>query len=105
MSGFIGALVGGAFVIRSLRTGRIEVRAVELPRRVIALDSLQVSVEFNSKGDRIVAKTDHTVRMNSLEASVVQDWLDDNDLVVQFKGPDKDVKVPAKARRPWQDTQ
>lgn len=94
-SGFIGALVGGAFVIRSLHNGRITVRTVELPRRIVALDNLTVSVAIQGDQDRIVAKTNQTIGMNSLEAAVVQSWLDDNDLVVQFKGADFKVSSPA----------
>ena len=88
VSGFVGALLSAAFLIRALRTGSISVRTVDLPRRIVALDNLTVSVAILGEQDRIIASSNQTVGMNSLEAAAVQAWLDDNDLVVQPKGPD-----------------
>ncbi|MDN8616518.1 hypothetical protein [Variovorax ginsengisoli] len=102
VSGFIGAFVGAAFVIRSLATGRIAARAVELPRRVVALDSLKVMVAFKEEAGRIVMETSKEIRTKELEAIVIESWLDDNDLVAQFKG--RDFKVPAPTSSPWKET-
>lgn len=100
--GFIGAIVGAAFVIRSLGTGRIEVRAVDLPRRILALDNLTVSVAFKDEDGRIVMETHKEIRAKGLEATVIEGWLDENDLIAQFKGPD--FKVPTPAGSPWKET-
>lgn len=102
LCGFIGALVGAAFVVRSLGTGRIEVRSVELPRRIVALDNLSISLAFKGEDDRIVMETTKQVRAKALEAMVIEAWLDDNDLIAQFKG--RDFKVPSPAGPPWKAT-
>lgn len=99
--GFGGALIGAAFLIRALRSGNIRVHSVDLPKRLLALDTLKVSVDLKLEDGRVAASTAHRVSMDSITAGAVQAWLDDNDLVAQFKG--RDFKVPAPAN-PWKPT-
>lgn len=102
--GFVGALVGGAFVTHSLRKGQIAVRTVELPRQIMAIDSLNVSTVFTEEDGRVVLRMNKEIRSSQLQADMVQAWLDDNDLVVQFKS--RDFKVPPPpASNPWKATQ
>jgi hypothetical protein len=88
VSGFVGALLGAAFLIRALRTGRISVHTVDLPRRIVALENLTFSVAILGQQGRVVADARQTFDMNSLGATAVQAWLDDNGLIAQPKGPD-----------------
>jgi hypothetical protein len=87
-SGLVGALLGAAFVVHELRSGSIAVRAVELPRRLVSLDSISLSVDILGEQGRIVAGAKQTFDMNALGATAVQAWLDDHDMVAQPKGPD-----------------
>lgn len=100
--GVIGSFVGAAFVVRSLATGRLSVKTVELPRRIVALDSLKFSITFKDEDGRIVMDTIKEIRAEQLEAAVVEGWLNEHDLIAQFKG--RDFKVPVPAGSPWQDT-
>lgn len=84
----IGAIVGGALLIWCLRRGVVTVRSVELPRQVLALDSLNVSIALKAENDSVVASATHTAALSGAVSRVVEDWLDSNGLVVQFKGPD-----------------
>ena len=102
VSGFIGALVGAAALALLLRKGKLVVRAVELPRRILALDNLSLSVTIKGENGRIMVTAHEDVRADSLAASAVEGWLEDNGLVAQFKGTD--FKVPAPAGNPWQET-
>ncbi|VTU44922.1 hypothetical protein [Variovorax sp. RA8] len=101
--GFVGALVGAAFVVNSLRKGQIAVRTVELPRQLMALDSLSVSTNFVEEDGRVVMSMKKEIQSSQVQAETVQAWLDDNDLVAQFKG--RDFKVPPPTSNPWKATQ
>lgn len=101
--GFAGALVGGALVIRSLRKGHLAVRTVELPRQIMAVDSLNVSTVFTAEDGQVVMRMNKEIRSSQVQADIVQAWLDDNDLVVQFKG--RDFMVPPPKSNPWKATQ
>jgi hypothetical protein len=101
--GFAGALVGGAFVVRSLRKGHLVVRTIELPRQLVALDSLNVNTVFQEEDGRVVMRVNKEIRASQMQADMVQAWLDDNDLVVQFKG--REFKVPPSKSNPWKATQ
>lgn len=101
--GFVGALVGGAFVVRSLRKGQVAARTVELPRQIMALDSLNVSTVFAEEDGRVVMRMNKEIRSSQVQADMVQAWLDDNDLVVQFKG--REFIVPPPKSNPWKATQ
>ncbi|CAN7356427.1 hypothetical protein [Variovorax sp. LjRoot178] len=100
--GFVGALVGGVFVVRSLRKGHLAVRTVELPRQIMALDSLDVSTVFTAEDGRVVMRMNKEIRSSQIQADMVQAWLDDNDLVVQFKG--REFTVPPPKSNPWKAT-
>ena len=102
-SGFVGALAGGAFVVRSLRKGHLAVRTVELPRQLLALDSLVVTTAFQESEGGIVMRTDKEIRPAQVQADMIQAWLDENDLVVQFKT--REFKAPPPKRNPWKATQ
>lgn len=101
--GFVGALAGSAFVIRSLRKGHLAVRAVDLPRQLLALDALVVSTVFQESDGRIVMRMEKEIRPAQLQAEMIQAWLDDNDLVVQFKS--REHKVPPPKTNPRKATQ
>lgn len=90
----IGALVGAAIVVESLRRGRLEVRTVELPRQVYAVDGLNIDLELNTTDGQVVAVASHHINMEVLRASAVQTWLDQHGLIAQPKG--RDFKVPAR---------
>ncbi|KWT67012.1 MULTISPECIES: hypothetical protein [unclassified Variovorax] len=101
--GFVGALAGGAFVVRALRKGHLQVRTVELPRQLMALDTINVTTLFKEEDGRVVMRTTKEIRASQMQADMVQAWLDDNDLVVQFKG--REFKVPPPKSSPWKATQ
>lgn len=84
----IGAIAGSAFVVLCLRRGALSVRTVDLPRQLIALDRLDVTIAMKADDGAVVATVSHEAALSCVVNRVVEDWLDANGLVVQFKGPD-----------------
>ncbi|WP_143694636.1 hypothetical protein [Variovorax sp. JS1663] len=58
---------------------------------------------FQESEGRIVMRTDKEIRPAEVQADMIQAWLDENDLVVQFKT--REFKAPPPKSNPWKAKQ
>lgn len=96
VSGVLGAMVATAWLIHSLRKGRLVVKSVELPRQVIEIDKLKVNLTFSEQDGVICLRAAHEVTADGAVASLMQEWLDNNGLVLNFKSLSNPHERPVK---------
>lgn len=83
--GVIGAFVATDWLVHSLRKGHLMVKSVELPRQVVKIDKLKVNLTFSDQDGIVYLRATHEVTADGAVADLVQEWLDDKGLVLNFK--------------------
>ncbi|WP_298706170.1 hypothetical protein [uncultured Variovorax sp.] len=98
--GVLGAFVASVWIVHSLRTGHLVVKAVDLPRQVVEIEKLKVALSFSDEDGTICMRAAHEVTAKGSAAALVQHWLDANGLVLNFKSMSNPGGQPVKQAAP-----